>query len=270
VIGWRAASRIAGRAETWLRRRKESGELQATKNESGENVFARAELEALRPPPPPDPATADAPGTVADTSTATGSPASATVSTAISNMTPGEREAAVFTELDEGLTPTAIVRKLEITFKELQPIIETWKTAKLADVSSPSVPAEIQRFAGKVASVEKRFGELHGSVAETTGAWVEWQKGVDDWRAKHEKAEGALQQRVEGAIAPVQQAPAQPEPDFVRRKEFEEWRQGLIDMIVDEAILVRQIFAGFAAWFGLRWTPPPFLAGRGAGPRAVR
>jgi hypothetical protein len=170
VIGWQAAAKFVGKNASWMRRQVAAGRIRAEKNEAGENVFVRSELEALRPPASPTPAAVETPvvpgGAVS--SGADGGGNSPPLSAAPRPLTKGELYAAVFEELDAGKRVSEIVRKLKVPVDEVLRIVAEWKTAGAADLNAPSVPAEI---ATMTAQVKEAYDFAKG--------WREWADVVD-------------------------------------------------------------------------------------------
>jgi len=191
VVGWRAAAEVAGRSDSWLRRRLNADLLHGRKNANGEWEFERVELEALRPAP-----SAPAPQRVeSDTSLPTqqdpaaeaGGNAPAPTLSAVPGMTPGELAAAVFTELDAGRRLSEVACLLKVPMSEVLRLHEDWKDAALVDTNAPSVPIEIAKLQDDVRSIRDTIGQLtaRGDGDSTRLAKLErWRVDVKAWAGR--------------------------------------------------------------------------------------
>lgn len=177
VIGWSSAATVARRSVAYLRRQVEKGRLRSDKNAAGENVFARTELEELRPTEPPAPVPLP-PLTASDAAVAAKADgtASSAASVAARPMSEGELQAAVFDDLGHGKRISQIVIDRRLPLEDVLRIFNDWKKACLVDLNAPSVPAEVELL-------KKRMDDLQAENGAMKTIIEKQEERLEKWRA---------------------------------------------------------------------------------------
>jgi hypothetical protein len=173
VVGWNAAAEFARRSVPWLRRHHAKGELRSERSAGGEHVFARSDLEALRPEPAPDPEPEQA--VPASEGSASAPPIMPVDNDGIS----GETYSLIFADLEAGKQFAAIIVERKLLPETVEKIIAKWRRAKATDLNNPSVPAEIEllkRRLEPLAAQNERLQEIITDAKNTVKAWDKYFK----------------------------------------------------------------------------------------------
>lgn len=165
VVGWSAASEVARRTIPWLRRHLAQGLLRSQRDENGQHVFSRADLEALRPAEP-----TLGPGSLAiranegthrnPTDEASSVERAASAPPVDEQGVSVDAYAQVFEDLTAGKTLDRIVVERKLLPDVVERVARRWWALKEADLNTPSTPAELSLLRGDYAQLRSDLHSL--------------------------------------------------------------------------------------------------------------
>ena len=173
VRGWARAAQVLGCSRTQVRRLVQQGRLSPTRDERGRHLFSRSDLEAyvrahgpagrqalpVEPPAPRD---------------------------------HGQRTAAVFRDLEEGLPLVQIVIRQRLSTQQILELAAEWERLRAADLSAPSVPRQIQALRTELEQPANDLGERLRALEAKPGIATTWScatRSLRCWCKSHKKME---------------------------------------------------------------------------------